>query len=86
MLLSIEKRETEKKGISSFPPFHRNTVCSPVEATNDDYFWNQCTYDFSDLTIQQAIEFYIPTQNFKILKRAAIKSWNFFAPSLHFFE
>ena len=25
------------------------TECSPVKATiNDDHFWNQCTYGFSD--------------------------------------
>ena len=32
------------------------------------YFWNQCIYDFTDLTIQQVIEFYyyVLIHNFKI--------------------
>ena len=63
-------------------------MCSKVNAINDDNFWNQCTYDFSDITIQQAIEFYVLAQNFKILN---LKLWllerieNFLNGGFHFF-
>ena len=43
-------------------------------------------YDFSDLTIQQAIEFYILTQNLKILNLKLWLLWKVEIFILHFFK
>ena len=52
------------------------------------------SYDLLDLSINRSFEFYVLTQNFKILKFQNLKLWllevesveNFFEWGLHFFK